>query len=72
MTANIINTGTESKLVLTSNVSGTGNDLVITNDNAELDNISTVANAGGAGGIAIAAGNEAKDAAIKLMVLLSP
>ncbi|WP_392343963.1 flagellar filament capping protein FliD [Pseudoalteromonas prydzensis] len=66
VTANIINTGTESKLVLTSNVSGTGNDLVITNDNAELDNISTVANAGGAGGIAIAAGNEAKDAAIKV------
>lgn len=66
VTANIINTGTESKLVLTSNVSGTGNDLVITNDNAELDNISTVANAGGVGGIAIAAGNEAKDAAIKV------
>ncbi|WP_404338865.1 flagellar filament capping protein FliD [Pseudoalteromonas mariniglutinosa] len=66
VTANIINTGTESKLVLTSNVSGTGNDLVITNDNAELDNVSTVANGGGAGGIAIAAGNEAKDASIKV------
>ena len=66
VTANIINTGTESKLVLTSSVSGTGNDLVITNDNAELDNVSTVANAGGAGGIAIAAGNEARDATIKV------
>ncbi|MGS0496127.1 flagellar filament capping protein FliD [Pseudoalteromonas mariniglutinosa] len=66
VTANIINTGTESKLVLTSNVSGSGNDLVITNDNAELDNVSTVANAGGAGGIGIAAGNEAKDAKIKV------
>ncbi|NIZ05168.1 flagellar filament capping protein FliD [Pseudoalteromonas sp. HF66] len=66
VTANIINTGTESKLVFTSSVSGTGNDLVITNDNAELDNVSTVANAGGAGGIAIAAGNEAKDAVIKV------
>ncbi|AXV64627.1 MULTISPECIES: flagellar filament capping protein FliD [Pseudoalteromonas] len=66
VTANIINTGTESKLVLSSSVSGTGNDLVITNDNAELDNVSTVANAGGAGGIAIAAGNEARDATIKV------
>jgi flagellar hook-associated protein 2 len=66
VTANIINTGTESKLVLTSTVSGTGNDLVITNDNAELDNVSTVANGGGAGGIAIAAGNEAKNAVIKV------
>ncbi len=67
VTANIINTGTESKLVLTSNVSGTGNDLVITNDNAELDNVSTLANDGvSAGGIAIASGDEAKDAEIKV------
>ncbi|WP_217874739.1 flagellar filament capping protein FliD [Pseudoalteromonas shioyasakiensis] len=67
VTANIINTGTESKLVLTSNVSGTGNDLVITNDNAELDNVSTLANDGvSAGGIAIAAGDEAKSAEIKV------
>ena len=50
VTANIINTGTEAKLVLTSTVTGAGNDLVITNDNAELDNVSTVANAGGVGG----------------------
>lgn len=66
VTANIINTGTESKLVFTSNVTGTGNDLVISNDNAELDAVSTEANAGGAGGISIAAGNEAKDAIIKV------
>ena len=67
VTANIINTGTESKLVLTSNVSGAGNDLVITNDNAELDNVSTLANDGvSAGGIAIAAGDEAKSAEIKV------
>ncbi len=66
VTANIINTGTEAKLVLTSTVTGTGNDLVITNDNAELDNVSTVANAGGAGGIGIAAENSAKDAIIKV------
>ncbi|WP_375277575.1 flagellar filament capping protein FliD, partial [Pseudoalteromonas marina] len=66
ITANIINTGSEAKLVLTSTVTGTGNDLVITNDNAELDNVSTVANAGGAGGIGIAAENTAKDAIIKV------
>lgn len=66
VTANIINTGTEAKLVLTSTVTGTGNDLVITNDNAELDSVSTVANAGGAGGIGIAAENTANDAVIKV------
>lgn len=66
VTANIINTGTEAKLVLTSAITGTGNDLVITNDNAELDNVSTLANAGGAGGIGIAAENTAKDAVIKV------
>ncbi|MFY8272920.1 flagellar filament capping protein FliD [Pseudoalteromonas sp. SSDWG2] len=66
VTANIINTGTESKLVLTSNETGSGNDLVITNDNAELDAVSTVANAGGAGGMSIAAGDEAKDAIIEV------
>ena len=66
VTANIINTGSEAKLVLTSNVSGVGNDLVITNDNAELDNVSTVANAGGAGGIGISAENQAKSATIKV------
>ncbi|MCQ8877380.1 flagellar filament capping protein FliD [Pseudoalteromonas shioyasakiensis] len=66
VTANIINTGSESKLVLSSSVSGTGNDLVITNDNAELDNVSTVANAGGAGGLAIAPEDQAQDAVIKV------
>jgi len=67
VTANIINTGTESKLVFTSNVTGLGNDLVITNDTAELDNVSTLANDGvTAGGIAIALGDEAKSAEIKV------
>jgi len=67
VTANIINTGTESKLVFTSNVTGLGNDLVITNDTAELDNVSTLANDGvTAGGIAIASGDEAKSAEIKV------
>ncbi|MCF2863455.1 flagellar cap protein [Pseudoalteromonas sp. CO325X] len=64
VTANIINTGSEAKLVLTSNETGSGNDLVITNDNAELDAVSTVANGGGAGGMSIAAGDEATDAKI--------
>lgn len=42
--ANIINAGgtVGTKLVLTSNETGAGNDLVITNNNAELDTISTV------------------------------
>lgn len=66
VTANIINTGSESKLVLSSSVSGTGNDLVITNDNAELDNVSTVTSAGGAGGLAIAPEDQAQDAVIKV------
>jgi flagellar hook-associated protein 2 len=66
VTANIINTGSEAKLVLTSSISGTGNDLVITNDNAELDNVSTVANAGGNGGISIATEDQAQDAEIKV------
>ena len=66
VTANIVNTGTESKLVLTSNETGAGNDLVITNDTAELDNVSTVANAGGAGGMEIATDDQAKDAIIKV------
>lgn len=68
VTANIINTGTESKLVLTSSVSGAGNDLVITNDNAELDNVSTDANGGppDSGGIGIADENKAKSAVIKV------
>ncbi|MFT2112674.1 flagellar filament capping protein FliD [Marinomonas sp. 2405UD68-3] len=66
VTANIINTGTESKLVLTSAITGTGKDLVITNDNAELDSVSTIANAGGTGGLSIAAEHAAKDATIKV------
>ncbi|MGO2129674.1 MAG: flagellar filament capping protein FliD [Pseudoalteromonas prydzensis] len=68
VTANIINTGTESKLVLTSSVSGANNDLVITNDNAELDNVSTDANGGppDSGGIGISDDNKAKSAVIKV------
>jgi flagellar hook-associated protein 2 len=71
VTANIINTGTEAKLVFTSDVTGLGNDLTVTNDNAELDAVSTVANAGGAGGMSIAAGDEAKDAQIEIDGILA-
>ncbi|GGW63478.1 flagellar filament capping protein FliD [Alishewanella tabrizica] len=43
--ANILNAGgaVGTKLVLNSNVTGTGNDLVVSNNNAELDNVSSVA-----------------------------
>lgn len=66
VTADIINTGTEAKLVFRSNVSGAGNDLSVTNDNAELDAISTQANGGGAGGMTIAANDQATDAIIEI------
>lgn len=62
VTANIVNTGTTagSKLVLTSNVSGEGNDLTITNDNAELDSVSI----GTTGGMTIAGDDGARNAII--------
>ncbi len=49
--ANIINAGGSvgTKLVLTSDITGDGNDLVITNNNAELDALSS-----GAGGLTVA------------------
>ncbi len=69
ITANIINTGgasPTSKLVITSNVTGAGNDVIIENDNADLDAVSTVAFGGGAGGMTIAAADIAKDAIAKV------
>jgi flagellar hook-associated protein 2 len=67
VSANIINTGSMSKLVLTSNVTGQGNDLVVTNNTGELDGVSTVANAGGVGGLAIDPLNDsARDAIIEI------
>lgn len=66
VTADIINTGTEAKLVFRSNVSGEGNDLTVTNDNAEFDAISTEANGGGVGGMAIADADKATDAIIEI------
>lgn len=68
VTANIVNTGDPavgSKLVLTSNVSGAGNDLVITSDTAELDAIETYdATTNPSGGMQIAASDVAQDAVI--------
>jgi flagellar hook-associated protein 2 len=69
VTANIINTGgasPASKLVITSNVTGASNNLVISNDNADLDSVSTVAFGGGVGGMSIAAADQAKDAIAKV------
>jgi flagellar hook-associated protein 2 len=63
--ANIINAGgtTGTKLVLTSNETGSDNDLVITNNNAELDRISTVPTGATAG---LAATQTAKNAIITI------
>ncbi|MBU2113452.1 MAG: flagellar filament capping protein FliD [Gammaproteobacteria bacterium] len=69
VSVNIINTGgatPESKLVITSNETGAGNDLTITSDTAELDNVSTSAFGGGAGGLTIAIADQAKDAIIEV------
>lgn len=63
--ANIINAGgaTGTKLVLTSDETGAGNDLVITNNNAELDNVSTVATGATAG---LSVSQAAQDAIIEI------
>lgn len=63
--ANIINAGgaTGTKLVLTSNETGAGNDLVITNNNAELDGVSTVATGATAG---LVVSQAAQDAIIEI------
>lgn len=68
VTADIINTGTEAKLIFRSNLSGEGNDLTVTNDNAEFDAISTQANGGapGSGGMTIADADKATDAIIEI------
>lgn len=67
VSANIINDGTSSKLVLTSDETGAGNDLVITNDTAELDTVSTLANDGiSQGGLKIALEDMADDAIIEV------
>jgi flagellar hook-associated protein 2 len=68
ITANIVNTGDPaigSKLVLTSNVTGSGNDLVITSDTNEMDAITTYdATNNPTGGMTIAATDQAQNAII--------
>lgn len=68
VTANIVNTGDTaigSKLVLTSNVSGNGNDLVITSDTAELNAIETYdATTNPSGGMSISNEDKANNAVI--------
>jgi flagellar hook-associated protein 2 len=66
VSVNIINTGTESQLVVTSNITGASNDLQITGSSAEFDKISTQAFGGGVGGLAIDAADQAQDAIIKV------
>ena len=66
VTFNIINTGSEARLVATSSETGAGNDIEITNTNADFDALSTVANGGGAGGMTIAADDQATDALIRV------
>jgi flagellar hook-associated protein 2 len=65
--ANIINTGTDgggAKLVFTSNVTGSGNDLQIVNDNdaAEFAKLSTETSTGAASNLSIEADNLATNA----------
>lgn len=69
VSATIINTGgtsPQSRLVLTSNVSGEGNDLTITGSSAEFDKVATSAFGGGAGGMEIALADKASSARIKV------
>jgi flagellar hook-associated protein 2 len=66
ISVNIINTGSEAKLVVTSGVTGESNDISITNDNADLNKVSTVASGGGSAGLTIAPDDVAKDAIIKV------
>ena len=64
LTANIINTGGAegSKLVLTSKISGDGNDLTITSDTSEMDALTTTA----PGGMTIANDDKAQNAIINV------
>lgn len=63
--ANILNSGgaAGTKLVLTSNITGAGNDLVISNNNADLDALSTLPTSGAAG---LSLSAAAQDAEIEL------
>jgi flagellar hook-associated protein 2 len=67
ITANIVNTGDPaigSKLVLTSNITGSGNDLVITSDTTEMNAIATYDATTNPTGMTIAANDQAQNAII--------
>lgn len=67
ITANIVNTGDPaigSKLVLTSNITGSGNDLVITSDTSEMNAIATYDATTNPTGMTIAANDQAQNAII--------
>lgn len=69
LSVNIVNTGgitPQSKLVFSSSITGKSNDLTITGDTAELDNVTTTALGGGAGGLTIAVEDAAQDAIIEV------
>ncbi|PTC01156.1 flagellar hook protein [Thalassospira xiamenensis] len=69
VTASIINTGgtnPETRLVFSSSVTGAENELVVSNDNAELDGLSTVATGAGPAGMTIAAEDQAQDAILEI------
>ena len=65
VSASIVNTGgstPETRLVFSSNITGAENALSVTNDNAELDAVSTVATGAGPAGMTVAAEDQARDA----------
>ncbi|MCO4321656.1 flagellar filament capping protein FliD [Aliidiomarina quisquiliarum] len=69
VTASIINTGgssPETRLVFTSNKTGAAREMSITNDNAELDKLSTVATGAAPAGMTISAADSAADARINI------
>lgn len=69
VSASIINTGgsaPETRLVFTSEKTGADNQLVVSNNNAELDKLSTVATGAGPAGMSIRAEDRAADARISI------
>lgn len=69
VSASLINTGgstPETRLVFTSDKTGADKELVVSNDNAELDSVSTLATGAGPAGMTIDAEDSAKDARISI------
>ncbi|CUS47195.1 MAG: flagellar filament capping protein FliD [Idiomarinaceae bacterium HL-53] len=69
VSASLINTGgssPETRLVFTSDKTGEAKELVVSNDNAELDAVSTVATGAGPAGMTISGDDSAKDARISI------